>query len=73
MLLAHCCLNILFEYIERLGADQGLTIDQKAGSAADAQSLSRLGFFLYKRGIFSRIQAFVEGLLIQSQFSGKAL
>jgi len=40
---------------------------------AHAKGLSCLGFFLYKRGIFPRIHAFVEGLLIQSQFSGKAL
>ena len=73
MLLAHCYLNILFEYIERLGTDQGLAVDQKAGSAADAQSLRSLGFILYNRSVFTRIQALVEGLRVYPQLDGKTL
>ena len=63
----------LLEIFERLGTDDGRTVDNKGRCALYAQLLGYLRFLLDKFRVLPRIQALVELIFVQSQLRCKLL
>ena len=57
-------LDDLLEGFERLGSDDGMSIDHNRGGAAHADLLGGRGLLLHQVGILARIQALVECLRV---------
>lgn len=63
----------MLEYLEGLGADHRLTIDEESRGALHAKRLGGLRILLDQGGVLSRIQAVIECLCIETDLLGKLL
>jgi hypothetical protein len=63
----------LFEVIKRLRPDHTLTIDGEGGGTLNLQLVANTGLVLDELGIFTRVQAVVESLGIQTHVGSERL
>ena len=62
----------MLEDLKRLGAYQGLAVDEKTGCAAHAQGTGGICLSLDESGVFTQIEAVVECSSVQPELLGEA-